>query len=99
MQLWHFSFAAGLPFSGHLTLLIPFFMSSPFLRMAALKAARILRDDNPTPVTLPEACATVIEEYTDVVQCAGEMGLGVDFKQMQEKLERFKKRAKAVRKL
>ena len=25
--------------------------------------------------------------------------LGVDFKQMQEKLERFKKRAKAVRKL
>jgi len=69
------------------------------LAQAALKAARILRDDNPTPVTLPEACAAVIEEYTDVVQCAGEMGLGVDFKQMQEKLERFKKRAKAVRKL
>ena len=59
------------------------------LAQAALKAARIL----------PEACAAVIEEYTDVVQCAGEMGLGVDFKQMQEKLERFKKRAKAVRKL
>ena len=69
------------------------------LAQAALKAARILRDDNPTPVTLPEACAAVIEEYTDVVHCAGEMGLGVDFKQMQEKLERFKKRAKAVRKL
>lgn len=69
------------------------------LAQAALKAARILRDDNPTPVTLPEACAAVIEEYTDVVQCAGEMGLGIDFKQMQEKLERFKKRAKAVRSL
>ena len=69
------------------------------LAQAALKAARILRDDNLTPVTLPEACAAVIEEDTDVVQCAGEMGLGVDFKQMQEKLERFKKRAKAVRKL
>ena len=74
-------------------------ISQAELAQAALKAARILRDDNPTPVTLPEACAAVIEEYTDVVQCAGEMGMGVDFKQMQEKLERFKKRAKAVRKL
>ena len=29
------------------------------LAQAALKAARILRDDNLTPVTLPEACAAV----------------------------------------
>ena len=69
------------------------------LAQAALKAARILRDDNTTTVTLPEACGAVIEEYADIVQCPVEMGLGVDFKQMQEKLERFKKRAKAVRKL
>lgn len=69
------------------------------LAQAALKVARILRDDNPTPITLPEASAALIEEHTDVAQCAGEMGLGVDFKQMQDKLERFKKRARAVRKL
>lgn len=45
------------------------------LAQAALKAARILRDDNLTPVTLPEACAAVValEQtaealHTEVVQ-------------------------------
>lgn len=43
------------------------------LAHAALKMARILRGENPTPVTLAEAREHVIEEYTDVAVCAGEL--------------------------
>lgn len=40
------------------------------LAKAALKMARIIRKENPTPVTEKEAIANIREEYTDVVQCA-----------------------------
>lgn len=43
------------------------------LAKAALKMARIIRKENPTPVTEKEAIANIREEYTDVVQCAGEL--------------------------
>lgn len=36
------------------------------LAQAASKCARILRNENPTPVTWTEAHANLIEEYTDV---------------------------------
>ena len=62
------------------------------LSQAALKLARVLRGENPTPVTQEEAEKHLIEEYTDVWLCAYELGLPVDLKQIDEKLERFQKR-------
>ena len=40
--------------------------------------AMIIRKENPTPVTEKEAIDNIQEEYTDVVQCAGELSLTVD---------------------
>ena len=62
------------------------------LAQAALKAARILRKENPTPVTLSEACVKLREEYTDVIQCALELMLIPDSDQIAEKALLFKKR-------
>lgn len=59
------------------------------LGKAALKMARIVRRENPTPVTGEEAEIALIEEYTDVVQCAQELGLKPNLIEMQEKKERF----------
>lgn len=59
------------------------------LGKAALKLARIVRKENPTPVTKEEALKNLREEYTDVVQCAGELGLTTDFVTMTAKKERF----------
>lgn len=56
---------------------------------AALKAARIERGENPTPVTKDEAEKHLIEEYTDVRQCATELGLAVDCDQIMRKERRF----------
>lgn len=61
------------------------------LAKAALKMARIIRNENPTPVTEEEAIANIREEYTDVVQCAGELSLTVDDEQMMRKHERWKR--------
>lgn len=55
------------------------------LAKAALKMARIIRNENPTPVTEEEAIANIREEYTDVVQCAGELSLTVDDEQMMNR--------------
>lgn len=55
------------------------------LAKAALKQARILRGENPTPVTENEAYVQVIEEYTDVIQCAEELGLSIDQSQIIRK--------------
>ena len=59
------------------------------LGKAALKLARIVRRENPTPVTREDAEIALIEEYTDVVQCAQELGLKPDMVEMKEKKERF----------
>lgn len=64
------------------------------LAKAALKMARIIRNENPTPVTEEEAIANIREEYTDVVQCAGELSLTVDDEQMMRKHERWEKRVR-----
>lgn len=40
------------------------------LSQAALKLARVLRGENPTLVTRREARKHLMEEYTDVFQCA-----------------------------
>ena len=59
------------------------------LGKAALKMARIFRRENPTPVTREDAEIALIEEYTDVIQCAQELGLKPDLVKMKEKKERF----------
>lgn len=65
------------------------------LAKAALKQARILRGDNPTPVTEQEAYDNVIEEYTDVCHCAIELGLSVDHSQLVRKEKRWNERINA----
>ena len=62
------------------------------LAQASLKVARVLRKENPTPVTLSEACVKLLEEYTDVVQCALELMIIPDCDQIAEKALLFKKR-------
>ena len=44
------------------------------LGKAALKMARVLRKENPTPVTEDEASAMVLEEAADVLNCMDEVG-------------------------
>ena len=67
------------------------------LAQAALKVARILRGDNPTPVTLKEAEEHLVEEYTDVYQCAMELDVPVDWQQIEKKRERWMKRVREMR--
>lgn len=43
-----------------------------------------------------EAIANIREEYTDVVQCAGELSLTVDEEQMARKHERWEKRVRDI---
>jgi NTP pyrophosphatase (non-canonical NTP hydrolase) len=59
------------------------------LAKAALKQARILRGENPTPVTEEEARASVIEEYTDVVHCAKMLDINEDELQIEYKSKRW----------
>lgn len=62
------------------------------LAQAALKVARILRDENPTPVTIDDALESVGEEYTDIIQCAIELSINIDEVQLVEKRQRFLER-------
>lgn len=65
------------------------------LGQAALKMARVLRKENPTPVTKDEASAMVLEEAADVLNCMDEVGIfgRPELAQIaHEKLERFKAR-------
>lgn len=62
------------------------------LAHAALKTARTIRKENPTPVTYDESMKNVREEYSDVCQCAAEFGLAPDRRQISEKNERFLQR-------
>lgn len=62
------------------------------LAKAALKKARILRGENPTPITTEEANANVQEEFSDVITCAEELGLKEDRDMMKMKKLRFLER-------
>ena len=62
---------------------------------AALKMARIIRGENPTPVTEARVSAMIIEEAADVWNCMNEVGIfgRPELAQITyEKLERFKTR-------
>ena len=64
------------------------------LAHAALKLARIERGENPTPVLKEVAMDHLIEEYTDVVQCAEEFSLMPNREQIKLKKMRFEERWK-----
>ena len=55
----------------------------------ALKLARVLRHENPTPKTEKEVRASLREEWSDVVQCAKELQLDVNWNQIEMKRQRF----------
>ena len=59
---------------------------------AVLKLSRILRKENPTPVSEGVAKAILVEEYTDIVQCAEDLGLFIDVSQIKNKKECFERR-------
>ena len=54
-----------------------------------LKAARIKRGENPTPMTEKEVNAKIREDF---IQCAKELNLDVDWNQMEMKRKRFEQR-------
>lgn len=62
------------------------------LSQAALKMARIMRGENPTPVTRMQAEKNLIEEYTDVRLCARDLGLRKDSSMAKAKIQRFLRR-------
>ena len=57
-----------------------------------LKLARVLRHENPTPRTEKEVRTSLREEWTDVVQCAKELSLDVNWNQIEVKKKRFEER-------
>lgn len=62
------------------------------LAQAALKVARIARKENPTPISIEEGARQLEEEYTDVIQCAIELGIEVNVDQIRAKQRRFLRR-------
>lgn len=66
------------------------------LAKAALKAARVIRGENPTPVSFTEAEQQVLEEFTDVISCAIALQLEADAEQSVSKFKRMKQRTKEM---
>ena len=64
------------------------------LAQAALKMARVMRDENPTPVPYMEALRRLREEYTDVFVAAIAAELLVDSELGKAKMERWAGRVK-----
>lgn len=62
------------------------------LAKAALKMSRILRGKNPTPVTPKAAERNLVEEFTDVMVVAAELGLRKDDQIAKFKAKRWKRR-------
>lgn len=58
----------------------------------ALKMARIIRGENPTPKTMKEVEKDLIEEVTDVSICASELKLEYDPDLWERKINRFQHR-------
>lgn len=60
----------------------------------ALKLARVLRHENPTPKGEKEVRASLRVEWSDVIQCSKELDLDVDWNQIEAKKKRFEQRWK-----
>lgn len=59
------------------------------LAQACLKLARKERGENPTPKSKAECERELIEEFTDVIQCARELKIKIDEERIEEKAQRF----------
>lgn len=64
---------------------------------AALKMARIIRKENPTPVTMKNAKANLLEEAVDVAVCIDVLDLRVKEICFAEKLDRWKQRIREAK--
>lgn len=65
------------------------------LAQASLKKARLIRGQNPTPVTHEAVDRALIEEWTDVVAVIMELGLLADYELMERKHKRLIERINA----
>ena len=59
------------------------------LAQACLKKARKLRGENPTPKSMAECDRNIVDEFSDVIQCARELKIKIDEDQIEEKRLRF----------
>lgn len=59
------------------------------LAHAALKMARKLRGENPTPLTEDFIASKIHEEYNDVLNCVNLIGLSPDHELQREKMRRW----------
>ena len=59
------------------------------LGKAALKMARVLRKENPTPVTFNEASTMICEELSDCFTVCLVLGIDPDIKIIMEKMRRW----------
>ena len=66
------------------------------LSQAALKLARCMRGENPTPKSRRQCESDLMEELTDVILCLRVLGLKADKELMKYKHDRWKKRLKGV---
>lgn len=64
------------------------------LSQAALKLARCLRDENPTPKNEQQCYDALIEEYTDVINCTEILEIEHDQEMLEYKRKRWKIRIK-----
>lgn len=64
------------------------------LAKAALKTARVMRKENPTPVTLDDAAREVVVEYSDLRIYIDILRIFVDGEVYDEKKQRFVERLK-----
>lgn len=62
------------------------------LAKAALKKARAIRKENPTPIDVRDAGLAVREEFTDVMICANELNLVPSDAVRRRKLSRWHER-------
>ena len=67
------------------------------LTKAALKMARVLRGENPTPVTLSEADRMMTEEFSDLLVAATALDLKENGELMEEKAKRWAERVMELR--
>lgn len=68
------------------------------LGQALLKLARILRNENPTPVTAETAVKNVIEELSDVALCMRVLRFAPDISQEEYKCKRWINRVDSAHK-
>ena len=67
------------------------------LAHAALKASRIMRGENPTPVNILDAERKLVEEWTDLCLVADVIGISLDKDIYDGKLNRWQHRLSEVK--